>query len=62
MFELHEKRYPYTHDLNAIIENLTNFSQADDDFDPICLQGKYWEFIKDDIEQMIASWQQSNLE
>lgn len=60
MLKLHEKRYPYTHDRKAILENFTNFTQADDDFDPICLQGKYWEFIKDDIQQVIASWQKSS--
>jgi len=27
-------------------EHFTKFDQADDDFDPICLKGKYWELIK----------------
>jgi hypothetical protein len=27
----------------------TNFENADDDFDPICLKRKYWEIIKLDI-------------
>ena len=60
MLDLHKNRYPYTHERNTIIENFTNFSQADDDFDPICLHGKYWEFIKDDIEQLVNSWRRSN--
>ena len=49
MIELHKKRYPYTHDETLIIQNLTNFSRADNDFDPICLKGKYWELIKMDM-------------
>lgn len=49
MLSLHKQRYPYTHDEDLIIKNFTNFSIADEDFDPICLKGKYWEFIKDDI-------------
>ena len=53
MIKLHEKRYPYSHDPILIHHNLTNFSIADDDFDPICLRGKYWEFIKDDFEELV---------
>ncbi|MDM1063922.1 nucleotidyl transferase AbiEii/AbiGii toxin family protein [Empedobacter falsenii] len=53
MIKLHEKRYPYSHDPKLIHHNLTNFSIADDDFDPICLRGKYWEFIKDDFEELV---------
>jgi hypothetical protein len=49
MLFLHKQRYPYTHDEDLIIENFTNFSIADQDFEPICLRGKYWEFIKDDL-------------
>ena len=29
--------------------NFTNFKQADDDFEPICLNHKYWEVIKLDL-------------
>lgn len=49
MLNLHQKRYEYAHDRNLILNNIIDFSQADEDFDPICLRGKYWEFIKDDI-------------
>ncbi|MDM1299981.1 nucleotidyl transferase AbiEii/AbiGii toxin family protein [Empedobacter falsenii] len=55
MIKLHEKRYPYSHDPKLIHQNLTNFSIADDDFDPICLRGKYWEFIKDDFEELVKN-------
>ena len=53
MIELHEQRYPYSHDKEIIIQNFTLFNQADDDFDPICYKGKYWEFIKEDFEERI---------
>ena len=56
MLELHEQRYPYTHDAELILQNFTDFSQADDDFEPICLLGKYWEFIKDDIITIIEAY------
>ena len=55
MIALHEKRYPYSHDKDTIIKNLTQFEYADDDLNPICLKGKYWEFIKDDFQELISS-------
>ena len=55
MLDLHEQRYPYAHDKDLIIKNFTNFDQADDDFDPICYKGKYWEFIKEDFEEVIKN-------
>ena len=59
MLELHEQRYPFTHDKELIIHNFTDFSQADNDFDPICLLGKYWEFIKDDIVGIIENYRET---
>ncbi|MDT0645168.1 nucleotidyl transferase AbiEii/AbiGii toxin family protein [Zunongwangia sp. F260] len=56
MLELHGKRYPYSHDKKLILQNFTDFTEADDDFDPICLKGKYWEFIKEDIEGIVSSY------
>lgn len=49
MIELHEERYPYSHFRETIIENFTDFDRANDDFDPICLRGKFWESIKMDF-------------
>jgi Nucleotidyl transferase AbiEii toxin, Type IV TA system len=46
MIELHKIKYPYSHDENRIRTNFADFTMADDDFDPICLRGKYWELIK----------------
>ena len=53
MIQLHEERYPYSHDSNEIFRNFTNFKTADDDFEPICLKGKYWELIKLDFVEAI---------
>ncbi len=55
MLNLHEQRYPYTHDRNLILSNLVNFEIADNDFDPICFKGKYWEFIKADFKDYVTS-------
>lgn len=60
MLELHKQRYPYAHDPKLILNNFIDFSQADDDFDPICLMGKHWEFIKDDLLEIINNYTKSN--
>lgn len=60
MLELHEERYPYTHSRDTIIENFVDFDRADDDFDPICFQGKFWESIKDDFCDEIRKWVMTN--
>lgn len=53
MLKLHRERSHYTHNRNQILENFINFKDADEDFDPNCLKGKYWQFIKEDIEDAI---------
>ena len=30
------------------------FVNADDDLNPICMKGKYWEFIKEDFQEMVS--------
>jgi len=49
MISLYMERYPYGCDRNKIVNSLTDFKKADEDFDPICLKGKYWELIKLDF-------------
>ncbi len=49
MIALHKERYPYSHNEQEIRASFINFVNADDDFEPICLSGKYWELIKLDI-------------
>ncbi len=53
MIAFHETRYPYDHNEALIRTNLSDFSSADDDFDPECLKGKQWELIKLDIVEML---------
>ncbi|SMP33703.1 nucleotidyl transferase AbiEii/AbiGii toxin family protein [Chryseobacterium profundimaris] len=59
MLDLHLHRYPYGHDHDLIVKNFTNFKLADGDFEPICLQGKYWDFIKDDIKEAVSKFKKS---
>jgi hypothetical protein len=40
--------------LAEILGKLTFFTQADNDFTPRCLRGKYWELIKLDFEEEVA--------
>jgi hypothetical protein len=54
MIAFHKERYPYIHESELLKTKLTDFLQAEDDFDPICLRGKYWEFIKEDLEEEVA--------
>lgn len=51
MLALHEKRYPYNHNRALLITNFTNFSEADNDFEPDCIRGKHWELIKLDLTE-----------
>jgi len=53
MINLHKQRSEYTHDEETILINFTDFTAADEDFDPLCLRGKYWEFIKEDFQSAI---------
>ncbi len=55
MLQLHQERYPFTHDKKEILSNFTTFGNADSDFDPVCLRGKYWEIIKLDILDALES-------
>ncbi|MES2702848.1 MAG: nucleotidyl transferase AbiEii/AbiGii toxin family protein [Bacteroidota bacterium] len=56
MIAFHNERYPYGHDEDTIKDNLTNFSLADEEFDPICFRGKYWELIKLDFFEITTSF------
>jgi hypothetical protein len=60
MIELHRRRYEFTHDKDLILRNFIEFDKADDDFDPICLKGKYWEFIKEDIQDAVQEYLTEN--
>jgi predicted nucleotidyltransferase component of viral defense system len=55
MIKLHAVRYPYHHEPDTIRHNFIDFNRADEDFDPICLLGKYWELIKLEFSQELRS-------
>jgi len=59
MLDLHAKRFEWTHDRELILENFTDFKQADEDFDPLCLLAKEWIFIKEDFEAAKADMDNS---
>ena len=55
MIALHNKRFEWTHDEDLIIQNFTNFIDADSEPDPICLRNKEWVLITEDIEEAVAN-------
>ena len=55
MLAFYAERYPYSHSKETLINKMLDFQFADDDFDPICLKGKYWELIKMDLREIKQS-------
>jgi predicted nucleotidyltransferase component of viral defense system len=53
MIDLYLERFPYSYDAVEIRTALTNFDQAENDFDPECLLDKTWEIIKLQITQWV---------
>ena len=51
MLSLYEERYPYGATKEECVAGLTNFSVADTEPDPICLQNKVWQLIKLDFTE-----------
>lgn len=49
MFAIHAVRHEWEHDDADLLNKWTDFSVANNDFDPKCLLGKNWEDIKLDI-------------
>ena len=54
MLDFYEKRYPYSYSRKEILNKLTDFTEADTDFEPICLKNKHWELIKLDFEERVG--------
>ena len=54
MLSLYEERYPYGATKEECTSGLTNFSVADTEPDPICLQEKVWQRIKLDFEESMC--------
>lgn len=59
MLQLHKERYEYSHNPEEILANFINFENADNDFEPICLKGKFWEIIKLDFVDVIENFGKS---
>jgi predicted nucleotidyltransferase component of viral defense system len=55
MMMLYKKRYPFTYNTDLVIRKLTDYTSADQDFDPVCLYGKHWEIIKLDLIEFAKS-------
>lgn len=53
MLELHKTRYPFNHNNPHLMNKLTDFSQADYDFDPVCLRKQHWEIIKLELLEFV---------
>jgi hypothetical protein len=53
MMTLHGERYPHDHEEQILRHKLTVFTHADDDLDPICIRGKYWEIIKLELMETV---------
>lgn len=54
MLEFHYQRYPYNHDEKHIKSQFSNFEAANEDFDPICLKGNFWEIVKLDLIDFVG--------
>jgi hypothetical protein len=54
MINFHKQRHPYTHNEAEILVRMIDFSEADHDYDPTCLKGKYWELIKYEISEEVV--------
>ncbi len=55
MIKFHEIRHPWDHNLKTIINNLTDFSLANEYPDPECLLGKDWGVIKLRFSELVGS-------
>ncbi len=53
--ELGEERHPYEIDRNNVINKLRHIPHDIDNTPILCLKGKYWEFIVEDIEEAAAN-------
>ncbi len=54
MLSIYKEWYSFSPDKKEIKAALTNFSAAENDFEPLCLRGKHWEVIKLDLLDFVA--------
>ncbi len=60
LIQLYKEKYPYG-SAEAVLKGLINFHEADEQFDPVCLRGKYWELIKIDLQETVESYRATAL-
>lgn len=53
MLGFYQERYPYGHTPDELIRGLNDFTQADEDFEPLCLLGKHWDLIRHDFVRWV---------
>lgn len=61
LMKLHQLKYPYIHESVLIEQNFIEFSKADEEPDPICLKGKYWELLKLDLMDTMNDFKKNQL-
>jgi Domain of unknown function (DUF1814). len=55
LLDLHLQRHEWDHDRDSILNNFTDFTLADQMFDPVCLREKSWGLIMDDFIELLAT-------
>lgn len=55
LISMHKTRCEYTHNREELINQLVNFEQADDEPDPLCNLGKFWDLVKMDIAHVVEN-------
>jgi len=56
MMTFYMKRNPYGHSKSQLLNQIIDFSVAEDDFTPNCFKDKDWDIIKLDFEDLIRSY------
>lgn len=58
MLNLHAQRHPWEHNEKELLEKFTDFTEAENYPDPICLLQKDWDEIKLDLIDTVATFSQ----
>ena len=58
LLDIYKERNPYL-EVEKVIAGLTNFERADQEDNPVCLKGKYWELVKYDFEEIVKEYKAS---
>lgn len=56
LLKIYEQKYPYF-DVNDVIIGLTDFTSAEEFPDPVCLKGKHWEVIQEEMKTAVKALQ-----